>query len=112
MRAAHEAAAGKMRRLGQRLDDVAAAEDAADRLEEDTAAVIRLAGLAKGMDGQRRMALTTYVLRQWFGQVVAAANVRLSAMSVRAVRAAAHRRGRRQAGTHRADAGGDRPAHR
>ena len=33
------------------------------------------------MDGHRRMALTTYVLRQWFGQVVAAANVRLGAMS-------------------------------
>ena len=43
--------------------------------------MIRLAGLAKGMDGHRRMALTTYVLRQWFGQVVAAANVRLGAMS-------------------------------
>lgn len=43
--------------------------------------MISLAGLAKGTDGQRRVALTTYVLRHWFGQVVAAANVRLSAMS-------------------------------
>jgi exonuclease SbcC len=33
------------------------------------------------MEGQRRVALTTYVLRHWFGQVVAAANVRLAAMS-------------------------------
>ena len=81
VRAAHEAASGRVRRLGGRLDEVAAAEDAADRLEEETATVIRLAGLAKGMDGHRRMALTTYVLRQWFGQVVAAANVRLCAMS-------------------------------
>ena len=43
--------------------------------------MISLAGLAKGMEGQRRVALTTYVLRHWFGQVVAAANVRLAAMS-------------------------------
>jgi len=57
------------------------AQDVFDQLQEDTSAVIRLAGLAKGMDGHRRMALTTYVLRQWFGQVVAAANVRLGAMS-------------------------------
>jgi exonuclease SbcC len=43
--------------------------------------VIHLASLANGTDGHRRVALTTYVLRHWFGQVVAAANVRLSAMS-------------------------------
>ncbi|MBO0818550.1 MAG: SMC family ATPase, partial [Actinobacteria bacterium] len=57
------------------------AETAADRLAEATEPVIRLAGLAKGTDGHRRVALTTYVLRHWFGQVVAAANVRLAAMS-------------------------------
>jgi exonuclease SbcC len=33
------------------------------------------------MTGQRRVALTTYVLRQWFEQVVQAANLRLSSMS-------------------------------
>jgi exonuclease SbcC len=33
------------------------------------------------MEGHRRVALTTYVLRHWFEQVVAAANVRLSVMS-------------------------------
>jgi exonuclease SbcC len=33
------------------------------------------------MEGHHRVALTTYVLRQWFEQVVAAANVRLSVMS-------------------------------
>ena len=81
VRAAHEAANARVGRLRQRLDEVSRAEQGYDRLEEDTAAVIRLAGLAKGMDGHRRMALTTYVLRQWFGQVVAAANVRLAAMS-------------------------------
>ncbi len=81
VRAAHEAARARVSRLQQRLAEVQQAQQAADQLEEDTAALIRLAGLAKGMDGQRRMALTTYVLRQWFGQVVAAANVRLSAMS-------------------------------
>ena len=81
VRAAQEAAKARVSRLQQRLAEVQQAQQAADRLEEDTAALIRLAGLAKGMDGQRRMALTTYVLRQWFGQVVAAANVRLSAMS-------------------------------
>ena len=31
--------------------------------------------------GQRRVALTTYVLRHWFEQVVAAANLRLAGMS-------------------------------
>ena len=46
-----------------------------------TAPVIYLAGLAKGMEGHRRVALTTYVLRHWFERVVAAANVRLAVMS-------------------------------
>ena len=69
--------------LGERIrqEDVQRAEEAAEQLTERTEAVIRLAALAKGTDGQRRVALTTYVLRHWFGQVVAAANVRLSAMS-------------------------------
>ena len=58
-----------------------AAEDEHDRVVQATGPVIYLAALAKGTDGHRRVALTTYVLRYWFGQVVAAANVRLSAMS-------------------------------
>jgi exonuclease SbcC len=33
------------------------------------------------MAGRRRVALTTYVLRQWFNHVVAAANVRLRSIS-------------------------------
>jgi exonuclease SbcC len=71
----------KAGRFSQRLDEVRAAEEACDRLFEATETVIGLAGLARGMEGHRRVALTTYVLRHWFGQVVAAANVRLSAMS-------------------------------
>ena len=56
-------------------------EDRAQALAAATASVIHLAGLAKGMDGHRRVALTTYVLRHWFEQVVAAANLRLNVMS-------------------------------
>ena len=81
VRAARDAAQARVGRLDQRLAEVQHAQEAYEQLQEDTSAVIRLAGLAKGMDGHRRMALTTYVLRQWFGQVVAAANVRLGAMS-------------------------------
>jgi DNA repair protein SbcC/Rad50 len=68
-------------RLTRRLAELAQAEAAADELAERTEPVLRLAGLARGLDGHRRMTLTTYVLRRWFEQVVAAANVRLAAMS-------------------------------
>jgi DNA repair protein SbcC/Rad50 len=81
VRAARDAAESKVRRLRLRLAEVDRAEQRFDRLAEETAPVISLAGLAKGMEGHRRVALTTYVLRHWFGQVVAAANVRLAAMS-------------------------------
>jgi len=80
-RGAHEAAKVKAGRLGQRREEVRAAEAALDAVVAGTDAVIHLASLANGTDGHRRVALTTYVLRHWFGQVVAAANVRLSAMS-------------------------------
>jgi len=68
-------------RLARRLDEVRDAQDRAQALTEATAPVIYLAGLAKGTEGHRRVALTTYVLRHWFEQVVAAANVRLAVMS-------------------------------
>jgi exonuclease SbcC len=68
-------------RLRERLAEVSAAEAGLDTLVTETAPVIYLAGLAKGVDGHRRVALTTYVLRHWFEQVVAAANVRLAVMS-------------------------------
>ena len=68
-------------RFAERAADVLAAEAAHDAVVEKTEAVVRLAGLAKGMEGHRRVALTTYVLRQWFEQVVAAANIRLATTS-------------------------------
>jgi exonuclease SbcC len=79
--AASQGAAARAERFAQRSEDIRDVEDDYDRAAEQTEAVIHLAGLASGTEGQRRVALTTYVLRHWFGQVVAAANVRLSAMS-------------------------------
>jgi len=81
VRGAHAAVLAQAGRFSQRLAEVRGAEESCDRLAEGTETVIRLAGLAKGMEGHRRVALTTYVLRHWFDQVVAAANLRLSAMS-------------------------------
>jgi exonuclease SbcC len=77
-RDAHQASADRLR---ARLAEVREAEDASQALAAATAPVIYLAGLAKGVDGHRRIALTTYVLRHWFEQVVAAANARLAIMS-------------------------------
>ena len=81
VRSAHDATRARAGRLHERLADVRAAEESHDRLIEETGPVIRLAALAKGTEGHRRVSLTTYVLRHWFSQVVAAANVRLAAMS-------------------------------
>ena len=81
VRAAHDATVARAGRLRQRLAEVRGAEESHDLLVEQTEVVIRLASLARGMDGHRRVTLPTYVLRHWFEQVVAAANVRLSAMS-------------------------------
>jgi exonuclease SbcC len=83
-REARDAAQGAVARAGrfaQRGADLRAVEDDYDQVAEATEAVIGLAGLANGTEGHRRVALTTYVLRHWFSQVVAAANVRLAAMS-------------------------------
>ena len=81
VRAADRTLAAKAERLRQRLAELSRAEDEAEALAERTDPVLRLAGLARGMDGHRRIALTTYVLRRWFEQVVDAANVRLASMS-------------------------------
>jgi exonuclease SbcC len=81
VRVAHEGEKAKAERLRGRLAELRKAEDCLDRLAEETEPVIRLAALAKGTEGHRRVSLTTYVLRHWFSQVVAAANVRLAAMS-------------------------------
>ena len=80
-RTARDAWTAKAERFSQRLAELRDAEDCADALVQATGPVIYLAGLAKGMDGHRRVTLTTYVLRQWFEQVVAAANVRLAVVS-------------------------------
>ena len=80
-RVSHEGYLARVSRLERRLAEVRAAEAAAAALAAETGPVIYLAGLAKGMDGHRRVALTTYVLRHWFEQVVAAANSRLAVMS-------------------------------
>jgi exonuclease SbcC len=80
-RGASRALAEQAARLRQRLAELDREQDAADRLAAQTEPVIRLAGLAKGTEGQRKIALTTYVLRLWFEQVVQAANARLAAMS-------------------------------
>ena len=85
VRGAHDTARSQAERLGKRAQDVRRAEEAYDQLVEETDPVVRLAALTKGTDPyqRRRVSLTTYVLRYWFGQVVAAANVRLAAMSSR-----------------------------
>lgn len=80
-RSARDAHLASADRLRKRLAEVREAEEASQALAAATAPVIYLAGLAKGVDGHRRIALTTYVLRHWFEQVVAAANVRLAVMS-------------------------------
>ncbi|MHB1434087.1 MAG: SbcC/MukB-like Walker B domain-containing protein, partial [Streptosporangiaceae bacterium] len=79
--AACSAQRDRVRRLAARQAEVRTTQDAAAALIAATSPVIYLAGLAKGMEGRHRMALTTFVLRHWFEQVVAAANVRLSVMS-------------------------------
>jgi exonuclease SbcC len=78
---AYAGAARTAQAWSQCLADLRRAKAAQARTEQETAAVIRLAGLARGTDGARRVALTTYVLRHWFHQVVQVANQRLSAMS-------------------------------
>ncbi|MEO8888134.1 MAG: SbcC/MukB-like Walker B domain-containing protein, partial [Jatrophihabitantaceae bacterium] len=76
-----ELARHRVERLGTRRAEVARAAQALFTLEEQAAPVVYLAKLTRGMTGQRRVALTTYVLRHWFEQVVQAANLRLASMS-------------------------------
>ena len=81
--AALEAArtASVLARYARARDAVADAAATHEALEHSAGPVVHLARLARGVAGQRRVNLTTYVLRQWFEQVVAAANVRLAGMS-------------------------------
>ena len=78
-------AADRARESAARFAAARADVDAAWRvyaeINAEAAPVVHLARLARGVAGNRRVALTTYVLRQWFEQVVAAANLRLHGMS-------------------------------
>jgi exonuclease SbcC len=74
-------AARRAERFGAASEQVAVARSTLADVRRSAAPVVHLAKLARGMAGQRRVALTTYVLRQWFEQVVTAANVRLAGMS-------------------------------
>ncbi len=68
-------------RFGAALTELAAAQAEQARLAAGAEPVVYLSKVTRGMAGQRRVALTTFVLRHWFEQVVQAANVRLAAMS-------------------------------
>ena len=68
-------------RFAHATAEIDAAQATYDELSGDLAPVIYLARLAKGVAGTRKTALTTYVLRHWFEQVVQAANLRLATMS-------------------------------
>ena len=78
-------AAGRTRtastRFAASLAEVHAAQAEYDALTSEAEPVQYLAKLTRGMSGNRKVNLTTYVLRQWFEQVVAAANLRLAGMS-------------------------------
>jgi len=63
------------------LADLELAERELARIAAEADPVQYLSKLTRGMAGQRRVALTTYVLRYWFEQVVQAANVRLLSIS-------------------------------
>jgi exonuclease SbcC len=82
--AAHTAAstaANTVSRFADRMIEFESSATAVRSAVEAASDVVYLADLARGMDGQRRMNLTTYVLRRWFEKVVAAANLRLASMS-------------------------------
>ncbi len=68
-------------RFAERRSDLTTALARLAERETQAAPVVYLAKLTKGMTGQRRVALTTYVLRHWFERVVQAANLRLASMS-------------------------------
>jgi exonuclease SbcC len=80
-RAEAVAARRRLERFTTCVSAVAGAVAQYRRLESDSAGLAELDRLVRGMDGRKRMTLTTYVLRYWFGQVVAAANLRLATMS-------------------------------
>ena len=68
-------------RFADRLAEVQAAAAQRGSLAAEGEEVVALDQYARGMAGSPRMSLVTFVLRYWFEQVVAAANVRLAVMS-------------------------------
>ena len=76
-----EVARHALERFSSALRDIEQAQGELLARDERAAPVLYLAKLTKGMTGQRRVALTTYVLRHWFERVVQAANLRLGSMS-------------------------------
>ncbi len=68
-------------RFADRVREVRAARDERGERAGVVEELVALDQYARGMAGSPRMSLVTYVLRYWFEQVVAAANVRLDAMS-------------------------------
>ena len=79
--AEHSVVSERAERFGQQKPEVVGADAALASAREAAAPVARLAALANGTTGHKRMTLTTYVLRQWFVRVVEAANLRLDRMS-------------------------------
>lgn len=80
-RAEAVAARRRLERFNACLKDVNAAIGALQTLAADSAGLAELDRLVRGLDGRKRMTLTSFVLRYWFVQVVAAANLRLASMS-------------------------------
>jgi exonuclease SbcC len=76
-----ELARHALARFGTCRAEVDGAQLRLAELERQAEPVVYLAKLTRGMTGQRRVSLTTYVLRHWFEQVVQAANLRLASMS-------------------------------
>lgn len=68
-------------RFTDRLAEVQAAAAERTSLAAEGEELVALDQYARGMAGSPRMSLVTFVLRYWFEQVVAAANVRLAVMS-------------------------------
>jgi exonuclease SbcC len=74
-------AAQRRDRFTERRDEVRRAHAQRAELAARNDEIIALDQYARGMAGSPRMTLVTFVLRYWFEQVVAAANVRLAEMS-------------------------------
>jgi exonuclease SbcC len=68
-------------RFAERLAEVRDSAAARASLAATSEEIVALDQYARGMAGSPRMSLVTFVLRYWFEQVVAAANVRLASMS-------------------------------